>query len=285
MKIGFAINTLSAAENRWGNDKYQRLASLGFECIDFQMADTEAPLYSMTDSELIELTESEKKLAADAGVTIFQAHGPWRWPPRDLTDEDRAERMEKMKKSIYISHLLGCKNWIVHPIMPFGIEEAGSENAPKTWEMNVAFMSELLQTAKEYDITICFENMPMVNFSLATPERILEFVELMNDDHFKICLDTGHVAVFKELSLGDEVRRLGKHIVAFHIHDNDGRRDLHQFPYFGKINWADFAHALKDIGYNGSFSLETAPPTALSTRVYEKYLTALIATAEDIINS
>ena len=285
MKIGFAINPLLAAENRWGDKRYECLSRLGFDAIDFQMADTDLPIYAMSDQELSELTAREKQLASDAGVTIFQAHGPWRWPPRDLTDEDRAERMEKMKHSIYISHLLGCKNWIVHPIMPFGIEDLDTENAPKTWEMNVAFMSELLETAKKYDVTICLENMPMVNFSIATPERILEFAELMNDEHFKVCLDTGHVAVFKELSLGDEVRRLGKHIVTFHIHDNDGRRDLHQFPGFGRIDWSDFGRALRDIGYDGSFSLETAPPTALSTRVYEKYLTALIATAEDIINS
>ena len=107
----------------------------------------------------------------------------------------------------------------------------------------------------------------------------------MNDEHFKVCLDTGHVAVFKELSLGDEVRRLGKHIVAFHIHDNDGRRDLHQFPGFGRIDWSDFGRALRDIGYDGSFSLETAPPTTLATPTYEAYLTALRSSAEDIINS
>ena len=125
------------------------------------------------------LRQTKKKLAAEAGISIHQAHGPWRWPPRDLTAEDRAERMEKMKRSIYIAHLLGCPNWIVHPIMPFGIEDLDTENAAKTWEMNVEFMTELLKTAKEYDVTICLENMPMTKFSMATPEKILEFVRLL----------------------------------------------------------------------------------------------------------
>ena len=284
MKIGFAINPLLSAENRWGDDKYKRLSELGFGAIDFQMADTDLPLYSLSDQELRSVAEREKRLAEEAGVSINQAHGPWRWPPRDLTDEDRSERMEKMKRSIYISHLLGCKNWIVHPIMPFGIEDKGTENAPITWDMNLRFMTELLKTANEYDVTVCLENMPMLNFSIATPEKILEFVELMNDEHFKICLDTGHVAVFKELSIGDEVRRLGSNIAALHVHDNDGRRDLHQFPFFGKLCWNEFAAALKDIGFDGVFSLETAPPTSLDTPVYEMYLSALRATADGIVN-
>ena len=284
MKIGFAISTISPDEMRWGNNTLSRLAEIGFDCIDFQMGITETKLYSMTDEELLEFTSNEKKLAADAGISIHQAHGPWRWPPRDLTDEDRAERMEKMKRSIYISHLLGCKNWIVHPIMPFGIEDIGTGKEQTTWDMNVEFMSELLKTAKEYDVTICYENMPMLKFSIATPEKILEFVELMNDEHFKICLDTGHVAVFKGLSLGNEVRRLGKHIATLHVHDNDGTRDQHLFPCFGKIDWKDFASALREIGFDGSFSLEAAPPTKLSTPAYEKSLISLKAIADDIIN-
>lgn len=284
MKIGFAINTFSTAENRWGDNKYQRLASIGFEAIDFQMADTETGLYSMSDSELRSLIARERALAAEAGILINQAHGPWRWPPRDLTAEDRAERMEKMKRSIYISHLLGCKNWIVHPIMPFGIEDIGTENQQTTWDMNLEFMSELLKTAKEYDVTICLENMPMLKFSIATPEKILEFVRLMNDGHFKICLDTGHVAVFRELSIGDEIRRVGDSLASLHVHDNDGRRDLHQFPLFGVIKWSELSKALRDINYSGVFSLETAPPTTLDTPAYELFLAALKETADSIVN-
>ena len=284
MKIGFAISTISPNETRWGNNTLSRLAELGFDCIDFQMGITETKLYSMTDEELIEFTSNEKKLAAEAGISINQAHGPWRWPPRDLTAEDRAERMEKMKRSIYIAHLLGCPNWIVHPIMPFGIEDLDTENAAKTWEMNVEFMTELLKTAEEYDVTICLENMPMTKFSIATPEKILEFVRLMNSDHFKICLDTGHVAVFKNLSIGEEVRRLGKYIATLHVHDNDGTRDQHLFPCFGKLDWKEFVTALREVGFDGTFSLETAPPTTLSTPTYEKFLIALQGLANDIIN-
>lgn len=284
MKIGFATEMVYTTEKRWGNRKYKMLAELGFECLDYQMVNTESLLYTMSEAELAEYAAKEKALANEAGIEIFQAHGPWRWPPNDYTAEGRAERMEKMKRSILVASLLGCKNWIVHPIMPFGTEDIGTGNEQATWDMNAEFMSELLRTAKELGVTICYENMPMPKFSLATPERILDFVRLMNDDSFKICLDTGHVAVFKELSLGDEVRRLGGQIAALHVHDNNGSRDQHCFPYFGRIDWADFVKALRETDYVGAFSIESVVPVKIPSPIYEEICRTLRNIAFSIVN-
>lgn len=284
MKTGFAIDMITTAEARWGNEKYKKIKDAGFDCIDYQMADTDSFIYSLSEDELKSYIAKEREMAESAGIEISQSHGPWRWPPRDLSDEDRSERMEKMKKSIFISHLLGCPNWIVHPIMPFGIDDIGTGNEQKTWDMNAEFMSELLKTAIEYDVTVCYENMPMRNFSLATPEKVLEFAHLMNDEHFKICLDTGHVAIFKELSLGDEVRRLGNMIAAFHIHDNNGSSDQHRFPYYGKLDWSDFRKALTDIGFRGVFSMEAIVSQKLPPHIYEEMCGALNSIAKHIIS-
>jgi aspartyl-tRNA(Asn)/glutamyl-tRNA(Gln) amidotransferase subunit B len=44
--------------------------------------------------EAKEYVLKEKEMALKAGVKIGQMHGPWRFPPRDLDESDRAERME-----------------------------------------------------------------------------------------------------------------------------------------------------------------------------------------------
>ena len=202
---------------------------------------------------------AERRMAAQAGVTISQIHGPWRWPPRDSTAEERAERMEKMQKAVNIAALLGCRYVVVHPIMPYGEEDLKENRERETWEENIVFFTSLANYAAAYDVTICVENMPMRYFSLATPRRLSEFVRAIHHDRLKICLDTGHVAVFSELAVGDEVRRLGRYIQVLHIHDNDGSSDAHAYPTEGIIDWADFFAALKEIGYSGALSLETAP--------------------------
>lgn len=284
MKIGIQTNLLDKdGYGRWKENMYIKLKEHGYSCTDYNMADTESIIYTLSQNESDAMLKSEKELAENAGIEISQVHGPWRYPPRDLTEEDRSERMEKMKKSIRSTAVLGCKNWVIHPIMPYGENDADTQNAQKTWDMNIKFMSELLKTAKEYGITICLENMPMRKFSLATPEKILKFVKEINDENFKICLDTGHVSVFEDLNMGDELRRLGDKIRVLHVHDNKWGADLHLAPYFGIIDWESFANALADIGFNGCFSLETMPSGKLSDNLFEEACRLLQKIASDII--
>lgn len=285
MKIGIMIDIYDKAYGRFGDDKYKKLREHGFSCIDFNMAHTDTPIYNLPENESDEILLKERKLMENAGIEVSQVHGPWRWPANDFSDEDRKERMEKMKKSIRMTSVIGCKNWVIHPIMPFGIEDMKTGDEEKTWNMNVEFMTELVKTAKEYGITVCFENMPMVNFSLGSPEQILNFVKTINDENFKICLDTGHVSVYNNLSVGEEVRRLGDYIKVFHIHDNMFGNDLHLPPRFGIIDWEDFSKSIKDINFNGCFSLETVPPETLPTDIFEQMCINYAKIAEDIIKT
>lgn len=279
MKIGIT----SKGFGRWGQDRYKKLKEFGFSTVDFGMADTETALYTCLEEEFLATLAVEKALADEAGMEIFQAHGPWRFPPRDETAEDRAERMEKMQRSIRACALLGAKNWIVHPLMPFGYHDLEIDKGTETWEINIKFMKELVKTAREYDVTICLENMPMPKFSIATPEDILRVIETVDDDHFKMCLDTGHVNVFPTLSVGDEVRKMKDVIRAFHIHDNNGKADQHAIPYFGTVDWEDFGKALHDIDYKGSFSFEVEPSAKLPSPMFEEMFGTFIKIAKHIL--
>ena len=280
MKLGIT----SKGFVRWGQDRYKKLKELGFSTVDFGMANTETTLYTCPEEQFITILAEEKKLADQAGIELFQVHGPWRFPPRDETEENRAERMEKMQKSIRASALLGAKNWIVHPLMPFGIHDLDADKGAETWEINIKFMKELVKTAREYDVTICLENMPMPRFSIATPSDILRVIETVDDDHFLMCLDTGHVNVFPELSVGNEVRKMKDVIRTFHIHDNNGKSDQHAIPFFGTIDWKDFGKALHDIEYNGSFSFEVEPSSKLPSPIFEEMLGTFVKIAKHILS-
>jgi sugar phosphate isomerase/epimerase len=158
-----------------------------------------------------------------------------------------------------MAKLLGCDKWVVHPIMPNLLRDIPEGTAENTWQLNVEFMGWLLDYARQVDVTICLENMPHRNFSMAKPEKVLELAQLMNDPHFAVCLDFGHVATQENLSVADQIRLLGNQLQAVHIHDNDGLKDQHSWPGEGVIDWTEAAKALKEIGYQGVFSLETAP--------------------------
>ena len=282
MKIGVSVEPYGKAANCFGEELFQKLSSFGFSAIDYNITGTRYELYSMDDAAFEERLAKEKAAAQAAGMEIHQMHGPWRSPPRDATPEDRQERMEKMKRSILAAHLLGCKYWVIHPIMPYGALDLDTEDPPKTWALNKQFMWELLRYAKPLDVTICLENLPMGKFSLAHPEQVLKFVREMNDEHFKICLDTGHANLLPGVSLSDMVRKMGKEIKVLHVHDNMGDRDFHLWPTRGSIDWPGFMQALKEIGYDGVFSLETAPDKNLECEPYAEAFAQLCRLAKEV---
>ena len=235
---------------------FTRMKQHGYDCTDYQsLVDTDNALFAKDAAGFERELLGVRRDAENAGIEIYQAHGPWRWPPQDFTPEDRAERFEKMSRAILGCQIMGCPNFIIHPIMPFG--DWQDPEPEKLWEMNLEFFSRLCEVAKAHDTIICFENMPMTALSLSTPEQILRFVKMIDSPYMRVCLDTGHCSVFG-LSPADAVRLLGKeYLHALHVHDNDGRADRHMLPGQGVIDWEDFARALAEIGCECPVSIET----------------------------
>jgi sugar phosphate isomerase/epimerase len=258
MKIGIMSG---AYVNRYGLDAgFEKMREHGYEAIDDQsFAHTEGTLFRITEREFeATLTERRRKYE-QYGITVSQIHGPWRYPIRDFTAADRAERFEKMAKSIRGCALLGCPYMVIHNVMPYGPRDLSRE---VVWEINAEFMGRLIEVGREHGVVVCMENMPFIHQHLATPKALLEFVRTFDSPWLRLCLDTGHAAVFKNgTTPADAVRLWGtEYLRTMHVHDNDGRRDCHWMPGKGVIDWADFAAALQEIGYKGVLSLETAVP-------------------------
>ena len=260
-------------------DGFIKMKSHGFDCADYQnLVNTENELFSLTDAQFEERLVSHKAAAENAGVIINQTHGPWR-SPKDATEQDRAERFEKMTKALWATSVLGCKYMAIHPIMPYG---CGANPEPERFmELNIQFFEKLIGEAKKYGVVICFENMPFPFLTLSSTSQIGEFVKSMNSENFKMCLDTGHCAVMKE-SPADAIRNYGDIIKIMHVHDNNGTNDLHKFPFDGVIDWEDFGKALSFMDKNVVLSLETS--ASKSAEDWEDKQKELSDRAKKIIN-
>lgn len=240
--------------------RYQLYREAGFSCIDFNTAPVTIPFYTEPEAEMERLLKGIRQELTEADLTVHQVHGPWCWPPtKDTTPEGRPLRAEEMKRSMRMAKLLGANKWVVHPIMPNLIRDIERGQEESTWQLNVEFMGWLLDYAREIDVTICLENMPHRPFSMAKPEKVLQLAKLLDDPHFAVCLDFGHVATQENMSVADQIRLLGDKLQAVHIHDNGGEKDEHLWPGAGIIDWKEAVKALWEIGYAGVFSLETCP--------------------------
>lgn len=263
---------------------YERLKKYGYDCADFQMANTNDDLYYCSEEEFVKKLKTVKGYADKHGIEIHQMHGPWTWPIKEVTPEGAEERFEKMSKSLVAAPILGCKYWVIHPMFPYDQYDIHRNKIRETWDFNVDYFTRLTEVAKKHDVTICLENMPMQNFSIATPDKIVELVETINDEHFQCCLDTGHVACFDNSPVGDAVRLMGKHLKVLHVHDNHGG-DSHELPYLGRIDWENFYEGLCDIGYDGVFNLETGVPTwKLDPKISDLMARALVMIAKQILH-
>lgn len=276
MKIGIS------AEHRFEKDHYGKIKSFGFDYYDLNMSNTDQALYSDCEEDFCGYLKRERAQADKAGVRIWQVHGPWRYPPRDETKDDRAERLEKMKRSIRGAAILGASYWVIHPIMPFGVTDLVTNQASETRALNLEFMQKLLPTAKDEGITVCPENMPFPDFSLSSPAAIADLVEEINDPAFAMCLDTGHANICKDWHTpAQAITEFGHLIKTLHVHDNHGRRDEHLAPFYGTIDWRAFSQAIRDSGFEGVISLECSPSGKLPKDILEDTyaIYARIATA------
>ena len=239
-----------------------KIGSQGYDCIDYQgFVDVETDFFKLPIDEFEKELLAQKALITSHGLVVSQAHAPWRYPVQDATPEGRAFWCEAMKKSIFGTHVLGAHRFIVHPLMPY-FDRA--DHPEEVLSLNEAFFAELADYAKQYDVNVCVENLPFPLYPLTTVEQVCAIVDKLDRENLKVCLDTGHAAIFFGKSIGDAVRYIGQRLEAVHIHDNMGKEDEHLIPGDGIIDWDGFAAALKEIGFSGVISLETSPKHTLN---------------------
>ena len=255
MKI--AIESTAYFADDLSGDYRQGLATMrrhGFDAFDFQgFIGTREGLFLLSPSAWERELLGLRAAAENEGLAACQAHAPGGYPPRDATDADRAYRFETKVRALEGAALLGCPYLVVHPILPYGTKV--NVNPEGVWEINVEFFSRLSEKAKEYGVTVCYENMPFKVFPFSPPKFAVQLAREVNHPNFRVCLDTGHAALFGDVP--DDVRTIGgEYLRTLHVHDNDGDGDRHWIPYTGVIDWSRFCDALGEIGFDGYFSLE-----------------------------
>ena len=274
MKIGISSLLLKFGENR-----YKKLREAGFDCLDMNLSNTDGEPYSLSDEDFVAYFKNERRLASEAGISFFQIHGPWQWPLYDRRGEELNLRMKYMKMAAKAASIIGAKHLVIHPVMPNGIEEKSDTGlALDTFNTNIEFLKELAIYAESVNVTVCLENMPFPKFSLSTPKEIADVIYAVDHKNLKMCLDTGHAAIFEEWQPSFALKEYKDIIKTVHIHDNRGKNDDHLFPFVRGcvINWNDFSLALKETGFDGVFNFECEPSPLQPD---ESYLAAMKAHA------
>ncbi len=267
MKIG--CNTLSFATGRDDAEAIKLLAQAGFDSIDLNLNKYAVrspihPFWDMGEEAIMHYAKGLKEAAARHGIAIGQAHSPY---PTYFENEDKTDDVLRItKSSIKIAAAIGAPYLVIHPNVPPSAKTA--LQVEEAVENNFAFYARFFEDLKKAELCVGIENMfnwdkerdvalPTVASSAECMAYMVDRLnELCGEKHFVACLDTGHAMLSGNGSPAAMARTLGKRLKLLHVHDNNGKRDLHLPPFEGVIDWEGFAAALIDIGYEGTLSLE-----------------------------
>lgn len=252
MKISTEIDSIAM---HIGEEKAVELvAKTGFDAWDFSMFEmcnnkngVLVPTNHPTaQSNYLAFARRLKQIGLDNGIICNQGHAPFPSSPKSK---------DWLKRAIECLAEAGGEICIIHPM---------NNGTPKE---NAEMYFELLPFAKEHNVKIATENMfnwsNLLNHAkfaaCATPKSFNDHLDAVNDDNFVACLDIGHAEMKGSKTNAPEmIRALGKRLKALHIHDNDKLHDSHQIPFSMNVDFVAVVDALKEIRYDGYFTLEAS---------------------------
>ncbi len=247
MKISTEIDSIAKLT---GKERAVELAAkAGFDAWDFSMfsmKDTETSAANpLLSAEYLAYARRLGQIGREEGICCNQSHAPF--PSFDKKVRPYLER------AIECTAEAGGSICVIHP---------DNNRSP---EENAEEFLKLLPHAKACGVRIAIENMwnwdaqkdRACFAACATPDSFNAHLDAVNDDFFVACLDLGHAEMMGDMTSAVEmIRKLGSRLKALHIHDNDRHHDSHQIPFSMKIDFEGIVRALKEIGYDGYFTLE-----------------------------
>lgn len=192
-----------------------------------------------------------------SGFAVHSVHGCWgsrviRARRVDLADP------EPLTRQAGVDDLARCADWLaevgghVLVVHPGGLSD--EEQFPERREALASSLESLADHVAGTAIRICVENMPPGVHPGTRMSDLATLLDELNRPELALALDTGHAHIAATPAI--ETLAAGKLLATTHVHDNDGRRDTHDPPGNGSIDWDAWIAALDTIGYHGPIMLE-----------------------------
>src|SRR6266536_3964456 len=196
----------------------------------------------------------------DSGLTLHSLHSPmyndeiWgRSGPHaviTITEPVKGRRLEmvdEIKRALEISEVVPFRYLIQH------IGVSGEEFDMRKVDAAFSALEEISLFARQRGVEVLLEN---ITNELSSAERLLQFEELTHIG-LNYAFDTGHAHMHEGVEAA--YNRLKERIRSTHIHDNDGKNDIHLFPFLaegGTIDWANTMRLFRSRGDQFPLCLE-----------------------------
>lgn len=250
-------------------DAIRRIAGLGFKAIELIAWNRDYLDGYYTKQKIADLKAELK----NSGIVLSQFVST----PNDLSHPDKAKRdaaVDHWKKAVEVGAELGSPIINMVSAHPFAmrdtvemprittkplVQKYATRNVPRgvDWDRNyhdyVEALRKCAKACAAAEVKMSVE--PHPGRYLANHDGALRLLERVDHPACGINFDPSHtfpIGDFPDIT----VYRLGPRIIHLHVSDNDGVTNVHWRPGMGKIDWRAMFQALKDVGYDGTVSIE-----------------------------
>jgi len=150
----------------------------------------------------------------------------------NITEPVKSKRipmLDEIKRALEIAETIPYGYLIQH------IGVTGQEYDERSVDAAFTALEEISVFARQRGVEVLLENTPN---GLASAERLLMFLGITHLN-LNICLDVGHAHMNEGVEAA--YRLLKSRIRSTHVHDNNGKEDLHLFPMLaggqGNVDW------------------------------------------------
>jgi sugar phosphate isomerase/epimerase len=149
----------------------------------------------------------------------------------------REAALDEIKRSLELADLIRLSYVVLH------LGNPREKFTPVSFEHAYAAIAQIRAFA---DVEVMIENIPN---EISTLERIDEFKTASQLSEIGICYDTGHGHL-------QEASPSFAHVRATHLHDNNGEKDEHLWPFDGTLDWHALIEKLVVEDYKGPLIFE-----------------------------
>lgn len=246
--IGITSNVIT---DRIGLDGYDLIADAGFDSIDFNM---ERGFFSIENNtfpeDFYDIILKHKEKIKECGLKVGQSHGPFYLNGDFLKNDDDLEKyFMSVEQALRASVILECEIFVVHPLHKLYWMTSDSISLTRK------LLERLYRIADKAKIHICLENLPYE--FCGDYKKHMYYISAFEDLQIKACFDLGHSLICNEVPVKHLIN-MREHIFAVHLHDNDGKKDLHERINPINTYWKPVIREIENNDNIQTISLETS---------------------------
>ncbi|MBM3738441.1 MAG: sugar phosphate isomerase/epimerase [Acidobacteria bacterium] len=222
-------------------ERFQLAREVGFEQVEARQCDDPRE------------AEEIKKAADGAKVRIHSVMNGdhWKFPLSSGDPDVVAKSMQAMRTSLGNAKLWGADAVLLVPAVV-----NPQTSYKQAWERSQKQIRELIPLAEKLKVVIAIEE--VWNKFLLSPVEFAQYVDSFQSPWVKAYFDVGNVVLYSYPQ--DWIRTLGKRIVKLHLKDFKFYNNKMHAEFVnlrdGEIDWKEVHAALREIGYQGSATVE-----------------------------